>query len=235
MENFTGKTTAMAGETEPEKTQQLTQAVLIKPGRTGGQNVTPFTRRNFLTTYPAAGVGLGLLAKDARAQNGGGGSSITSNFNGTAIPAGDWIWFTAVLKVSGLGSAPVTIGFMGSIQFSVNGTLYVVAVPSAFVTFSPSASLATTVFSNGQWITTVPSSGLAGSVFFDGVAVQSPSPSGFPGGINPVTWQGTFFSMTPGISLQWQWAAAVYDSASLGSDYTLLGVKPVDDNKASVY
>ena len=140
MENFNGKRTEMARQTEPERTPQLAQAVLIKPGRTGGQTVAPFTRRNFLTTYPAAGVGLGLLAKDARAQNGGGGSSITSNFNGTAIPAGDWIWFTAVFKVHGLGSAPVTIGFMGSIQFSVNGTLYVVAVPSAFVTFSPSVT-----------------------------------------------------------------------------------------------
>ena len=49
-----------------------------------------------------------------------------------------------------------------------------------------------------MWVTTVPSSGLAGNVFFDGVAVQSPSPTGFPGGIQPVTWQGTFFSMTPG-------------------------------------
>jgi hypothetical protein len=31
------------------------------------------------------------------------------NFNGTAIAAGDYVWFNAVLKVNGLGSAPATI------------------------------------------------------------------------------------------------------------------------------
>jgi hypothetical protein len=124
---------------------------------------------------------------------------------------------------------------MGSIQFSVDGTQYVVPVPSALVTFSPIVQVATTVFSNGQWVTTVPLSGLAGNVFLDGVAVQAPKPSGFPGGIKPVIWQGTFFSMTPGISVQWQWAAAVYGNALFGADYNQLGVKPVDDNKASIY
>jgi hypothetical protein len=49
-----------------------------------------------------------------------------------------------------------------------------------------------------------------------------------------VTWQGAFFSLTPGISVQSQWAAAVYGKAFLSADYNQLGVKPVDDNKASV-
>src|SRR5258708_5519443 len=136
--------------------------------------MTSLTRRNFFTAAPArsaVGAGLGLLAvasvpKNALAQT-GDVCTITSNFNGTPIPVGDWIWFTSVLKVHGLGSAPVTIGFMGSIEFSVNGTLYVVPVPSALVTFSPFVTVATTVFSNGMWVTTVPLSGLAGNVFFD--------------------------------------------------------------------
>jgi hypothetical protein len=38
---------------------------------------------------------------------------------------------------------------------------------------------------------------------------------------------------TPGVSLQWQWAAAAY--TSFNSNNNALGVKPVDDNKASVY
>jgi len=200
------------------------------------------TRRNFFTAVPAksaVGAGIGLLAaasipKTAQADT-GDICSISSNFNGTAIPVGDWIWFTSVLKVHGLGSAPVTIGFIGSIQFSANGTQYVGPVPSALVTFSPFVTVATTVFSNGLWVTTVPLSGLAGNVFFDGFAVQAPMPSGFPGGIQPVTWQGTFFSLTPGITVQWQWAAAVYANSAFGADYNQLGVKPVDDNKASVY
>ena len=38
-------------------------------------------------------------------------TSITSNFNGTPINAGNYIWFTSVLKPNGLGSTPVTITF----------------------------------------------------------------------------------------------------------------------------
>jgi hypothetical protein len=213
-----------------------------KQGRRGGQIVlASLTRRTFLGASPvsALGAGVGVLAAAGAARNAlaqpGDGGSITSNFNGTPIPGGDWIWFTSVLKVQGLGSSPVTIGFTGSIQFSVNGTLYYLPVPSALVMFSPSVTLATTTFCNGQWVTTVPLSGLAGNVFLDGFALQAPQPAGFPGGISPVTWQGMFFSLTPGISVQWQWAAAVYSNAFFGTDYSQLGVKPVDDNKASVY
>jgi hypothetical protein len=219
-----------------DKTQQSPQGAL-ELGRQGRQIIAPLTRRGFLTASPAVGAGLGLVAATGGAQpalaQSAGGCSITSNFNGTPIAGGDWIWFNAVLKVHGLGSQPVTIGFMGSIQFSENGTLYVVPVPSALITFSPNVTVATTVFSGGLWVTTVPISGLAGNVFLDGVAVPVPAGAGFPGGIQPVTWQGMFVSMTPGLTVQWQWAAAVY--ASFSTNYSMLGVKPVDDNKASIY
>jgi hypothetical protein len=193
------------------------------------------TRRSFLTTS-AAGTGLGLLTAvgpsgSLFAQT--GGSSITSNFNGTPIEAGDTIWFNSVLKVHGLHSDPVTIGFSGSFFFTADGTSYVVPVPSAIVTFTPAVTVATTTFCNGMWITTVPLSGLAGNVFLDGFALQAPTPDGFPSGIKDLTWQGTFFSVTPGLTVQWQWAAAVYRTFS--PDYNALGVKPVDDNKASLY
>jgi len=223
-----------------EKTQKVLQEAL-KQGRHGGQILASSTRRTFLTASPTAvGAGLGLFAatgvtRKALAQSGDGSSTINSNFNGTDIPAGDWIWFTSVLKVHGLGSQPVTIGFMGSIEFSVDGTVYVMSVPSALVTFSPFVTVATTAFTNGQWVTTVPLSGLAGNVFLDGFALQAPQPNGFPGGIQPVTWQGMFVSATPGITVQWQWAAAVYGNSLFGANYNLLGVKPVDDNHASIY
>ena len=196
------------------------------------------TRRTFLTTS-GMGAGLGLLAaaggsRDALAQA-DPGSSITSNFNGTRIFPGDFIWFNSVLKVQGLGTDPVTIGFGGSISFTVNGVSYVIPVPSAIINFVPGVTPATTVFCNGQWVTTVPLSGLAGNVFLAGVALQAPTPDGFPGGIHDVTWQGMFFSVTPGLKIQWQWAAAVYRIANFGDDYNALGVKPVDDNKASAY
>jgi len=222
-----------------ENTGQLTREA-VKQGGDGRLIAPALTRRSFFTKTGAMGAGLGLLAatgapRQALAQSSDGASAISSNFNGTAISPGDWIWFTSVLKVHGLGSQAVTIGFMGSIQYSVNGTLYVIPAPSALVTFSPSVTVATTVFSNSMWITTVPLSGLAGNVFLDGVAALVPTPAGLPGGVKPVTWQGSFFSMTPGLNVQWQWAAAVYMNSSFGANYNLLGVKPVDDNQASAY
>ena len=45
----------------------------------------------------------GLLALTAASASAGAGdTSITSNFNGTSIPAGRWVWFSAVAKVSGI-------------------------------------------------------------------------------------------------------------------------------------
>jgi hypothetical protein len=158
-------------------------------------------------------------------------SVIRSNFNGTAIGAGDSVWFNSVAKVSGLGSSPVTLSVVNAaIDFTANGTAYHLPVPDATVTFSPTAPTATTSFANNTWTTIVPSN-LGGNVFLAGVAL--PLPSGLPGGVNPVTWQAQFESDTPGLSVNWQWAAAVY--TSFGTDPAALGVKPVDSNQLSAY
>src|SRR5207253_1806151 len=86
---------------------------------------------------------------------------------------------------------------------------------------------------SNTWVTTLPSSGLAGNVFVAGLTFPVAS-GGLPGGIRNVTWSGAFqTSASSGVTLQWQWAAAVYTKFS--TDYNALGVKPVDDNKASVY
>jgi hypothetical protein len=161
-------------------------------------------------------------------------SSIVSNFNGTAVPAGDYIWFNSVLKASGLGSSPVTITITGaSITFTANGTTYTLPVPDARITYSPTATTATTTFNTGlnMWITTVPSVG-PGNQFMSGFAFPIPV-GGLPGGINPVTWQATINSDTHGVSVNWQWGAAAYTSFS--GNLNALGVKPVDSNSQSQY
>lgn len=164
-----------------------------------------------------------------------GTSSIVSNFNGTAIPAGDSIWFSSVLKVSGIGTSPVRVFLRAaSVQFTAAGQTYLLPVPDATITFSPSATSAFTAYdpSRNEWITTLPSTGLAGNDFLSGLTFMAHA-GGLSGGINPVTWTGTFYSDTAGVSVNWQWAAAVY--TSFGTDYRTLGVKPVDDNSASQY
>ena len=60
-------------------------------------------------------------------------------------------------------------------------------------------------------------------------------PVGCPVASRMCSWPGMFFSCTPGLTIQWQWAAAVYkNSGFLAAGYEGLGVKPVDDNKASI-
>jgi hypothetical protein len=164
-------------------------------------------------------------------------SSIASNFNGTPIAGGAFIWFNSVLKPHGLGSNPVTVQLQNSsIQFEVGSTSYSVSVPNATIVFSSSTTTATGSFDTTQnmWNIHAPSSGLAGNVFLDGAIFQVPS-GGFPGGIKPVTWRGDFSSDTSGVTVQWQWAAAVYPAGDFSTDYNALGVKPVDDNKHSIY
>ena len=132
-----------------------------------------------------------------------GESSIVSNFNGTAIPRGSFLWFSSVFKASGLGSQPVRMFLRAaSVQFTAGGATYNLPVPDANITFSPTATSATTSFdpNKNAWITTLPSTGLAGNSFLSGMTFPVPA-SGLPGGINPVTWSGTFYSDTNGVSI----------------------------------
>ena len=164
-----------------------------------------------------------------------------SNLNGTGIAAGDYIWFNSVFTLAGSNPAqltgPVTLYFGGAtINFTANATPYTVDVPGSSITYDPSVTTATTSFDNinNRWVTQLPTANLPGSNFLTGVKIQVP-PGGFPGGINPITWNanGSFSSSVPGLTAQWQWAAAVYTSFS--SNYNQLGVKPVDSTQASQY
>src|SRR5439155_3948106 len=70
--------------------------------------------------------------------------------------------------------------------------------------------------------------------FLTGSAFVVPA-GGLPGGINPVTWSGTFFSTASvPLTVNWQWAAAVYTNFNK-TDYNALGVKAVDDNHFPPY
>ena len=167
-------------------------------------------------------------------------TSIQSNFNGTGIAGGNYIWFNSVFKPTPAGALQgrvVTYFFTNQfIDFTANSTPYHLSVPNAIVTFSPFVTTATTVFSTtgNTWVTTVPmtSTALPGNTFLSGLAFPVPL-AGLPGGINPVTWSGNLSSDTPGVSAQWQWAAAV--NTLFSTTYNNLGVKPVDANYANPY
>jgi hypothetical protein len=156
-------------------------------------------------------------------------SSIQSNFNGTPISAGDSVWFNAHINASGIPSSGATIKF--SCQ-TVTSSAFSSSVPDGVIIFSPSATCATTTFSNNTWTTTVPISG-SDEIFVSGLVL--PLPSGLPGGINPVTWSGIFSSNVPGVSLSWQWGAAVYTCFTPPPGiYNMLNLKPTHQNACNV-
>jgi hypothetical protein len=88
------------------------------------------------------------------------------------------------------------------------------------------------LFLGKGWDTQLQSSGLAGNDLMTAVEFKVPS-GGLPGGIKDVSFTATFSSYATGLTVNWQWAAAVY--TSFDTDYNAVGVKPVDDNKASEY
>lgn len=150
----------------------------------------------------------------------------SSNFNGTSVPAGTYIWFNAHFKANNVPRNGVTIDFTnGNISFAAGGTSYSLAVPNAKITFSSSASCTSTTYDSvtNTWMTTVPISG-DDEIFLTGLAWPVPS-GGLPGGANPVNFSGTYSSETsaPGLSIQMQWSAAAYSSFT--TDYNALQIK----------
>jgi hypothetical protein len=159
-------------------------------------------------------------------------SSNSSNFNGTPINGGSFIWFNANFKPQGIPSTGATIYFTNStISFTADQP-YNLPVPDAQITFSPSATCATTSFDSttNTWLATVPISG-TDNIFLSGLTFPVPASfANVKGKVSgQVVWQGTFSTDTPGVSIQgWAWGAAVYTSFT--TDYTRLNVKPTHQN-----
>jgi hypothetical protein len=174
-------------------------------------------------------------------------STITANFNGVHIDAGDTIWFTSAGQVSGLGYGTTSLRITDvQVSFAANGTTYTVDVPDTTVTFTSLATSASAAFTSDGWLITAPPV-FSGNVFLGGASLRAPSSGGllggllgglglsggFPGGIQNVTWTANFAADTPGLTVNWKWAAAVYTNFS--SDPANLGVKAVDDPLVDAY
>ena len=150
-----------------------------------------------------------------------------SGFNGTPVASGDSIWFNSNVSVSGIPSTGATIFFTNS-TIDLGGTT--LPVPDGQIVFSPTATCASTVFDTGSnsWITTVPISG-SDEIFLSGLSYPLTAP--LAGGTK-VTWDGSFTSTTPGITVNWKWGAAVYKTFS--TDLNQLNVKPTHANACSI-
>jgi hypothetical protein len=163
-------------------------------------------------------------------------SSIASNFNGTSIQQGNWIWFNAHIAFKGTVSDGMKIYFTGQTLTSpAFGTL---SVPDGEIEYTSSVSTPSTTYHSAggptggpYWLTMVPLS-QGGTIFVSGLAWQVTSPTG--SNYNPVTWSGCF-SVSGGsgcnFGLQWQWSAAVYNQFEAPADGTNnLGVTSTQAN-----
>ena len=163
-------------------------------------------------------------------------SQIAGNFDGTAIAAGNTLWFSSAFHVNGLSSNTTTVVDFedAAISFTAGGHFYSVPVPNAEIIYSPTATASSTSFDalDNRWVTTVPTTGLSGNQLLDAVAF--PVTTALPGGIQNVTWDGNLVSNHM-VSMNWKWAAAVYPTSQFSTNYNALGVKPVDGNQTSQY
>jgi len=150
-------------------------------------------------------------------------STIASSFNATPVAVDSTVWFSSVLKVSGLHLDTTVIRVDGG---TITAPDFTVQVPNAVVTLSPLALNAVTTFDSASntWYTTAPSTGLNGNIFLAGVAL--PVSAGLPGGETPVTWQANFASEATGLNVSWKWSAAVY--THFGANPNALGVRASD-------
>ncbi|MFN8490575.1 MAG: S8 family peptidase [Caldilineaceae bacterium] len=163
-----------------------------------------------------------------------GWSTLSANFGSTPIPTDSYIWFNSSFTVSGLGSLPAMVYVdNASVQFTANGIPYNLTVPDAAIIFSPWTTTATTTFepAANRWITLAPINS-PDTIFL--TALAFPVTAALPGGIANVTWQAQFQSDIAGLSINWNWGAAVYGKA-FSTDYTTLGVKPISSATASQY
>ena len=206
-----------------ESSRSLIPQVLLTSCRTRTRFEVPM-KQSSVTALVSAAI---LFASSGAAQSTCPSPSTNiSNFNGTPIEPGSFIWFNANFTASGIPSTGATIFFTASTITFTADQAYTVNVPNAQITFSHVACASTSFdTATNTWLTTVP---LAGSdeIFLTGVAFPVPSGLASVGGRvqGPVTWQGSFAADTAGITVAWKWGAAVYKVFS--TDYSILGVKP---------
>jgi hypothetical protein len=149
-------------------------------------------------------------------------TSNVSNFNGTPIAAGNYIWFNANFTANGVPTTGATVTFTNStITFKTSTASFNLPVPNAQITFSPSVSCVSTTFDslNNRFVTTAPIGG-SDEIFLTALSFLVPANFGQVSG--NVTWNGTFGTNSPNVTMNWKWAAAVYTSPCFVTDYNII-------------
>lgn len=150
-------------------------------------------------------------------------SSQSTSFNSTSISSGRYIWFSVSITLSGVDSSVKTnIYLTDATATFTSGSTYTVNVPDGIISITPTGTCSSTTFSQSTWQTSIPASLISSNTIF-AQAVAMPVTTSLPGSITPVTYQARFYVDQPGVTVRWQWGAAVYTTNMTG--YSTLGVK----------
>ena len=153
--------------------------------------------------------------------------SLQSTVNNGTMNASTVLWFNSALQVAGVKTNVVKIRLVNQTITSPDFSL---SVSNATIIIDPAATNATTDFVKGEWVTRVPRAATNGNFFLSGLAYKLPVSLS---GNDKITWNSTFVSDTPDVTLSWKWADANY--SDLGNYANLIGVKPVDSAVLSAY
>jgi hypothetical protein len=210
----------------------------------GGSNLS-VTNDRFTISIPAAGSASGTGYNFGEISPASTATKTASKaFTSTPIAAGNTLWFSSEVKMSGLtttGQGDVTLRMVNSsIKITpTSGAAYTIPVPNAMIVFNNATTnaLSTTTFdtANNMWVTTV---GKFNSVndFLSALPWKAPVGNLARAGFS---WTGTFLVDTAGVDVTASFtaAAAVYNTTSpsftLPTDLNNFKVKPIDASGAS--
>lgn len=148
-----------------------------------------------------------------------GPQALSYNVSEQGSNASEIVWFNSHFKLQ--GTVPTTTFTVNATNQTITFGTATLSVPNAVITFSSTATCASTSFntSTNEWETTIPLSAAthADEIFSAGLAFILP-PS-FPQNVNNVTWNVTFTSTaSPGLQFQFQYGAANYLSSDNKGD-----------------
>lgn len=188
-----------------------------------------------LQSQPEMGINRGseLGASNDDAVSSSKPDVLSSNFNGTPIDGGDYIWFNLHAKINSgasTASGPFNLQLVSStIKFEAAGVTYNIPFPNAKVIFTNGNNPGNVAYSNDGFHINLPSSELDNDeIFMSGVGFKVPA-NGFPGGIKPVDITTVFRSnATTPVSVSYQWSAAVYTDFS--TNYNQANITPIHNS-----
>jgi len=149
-----------------------------------------------------------------------------SDSKGEHVPEGKFVWFNAILRVSGVPKdQPLTLCVTNQvINWSEGTRLQTIHVSDAIVAFKPWETYAHTFYGLGHWDTSAPNAQAARDTFMSGMVV--PRASAPSGKARNVTWAARFSTSTPGVTVHWAWGKASYKKFS--DDNNALGLAVAD-------